>query len=354
MTMTTGTPPESSNSVLCRWAAEQLELPADVSAKESRSAFMQRLRDEDFMPPRSWQQASRALLGGVASENVAARAFNEEEGRLRSVVETFAVEFFSLDVPMREQRWRELRDQCAFSPPLTARLRSLERGLRVSGESPMANPSQQELAGYVRELFVLGPRARAARRQKLLHELTHESRQPLANAADVFRSEHPMIAALERDLVGQLESWNRRAWKRHENRKKPINPNLTALATPTPQGQPEDVMKRGTALLGFLIAIVILVAVAIKTNHVKQFPNLRGADSSVPQPPAIDFDKRLKNQGDAENVPFDVRQGKRPRFPGEGIKDAAVGVEETAKKIDELRKHLMGSESKVPLPDTRP
>jgi hypothetical protein len=217
MTMTTGAPPEANAGVLRRWATEQLELPAEVSAKESRAAFMQRLRDEDFMPPLAWQQASRALLGRGASESLTAQVLTEEEARLRAEVESFAVEFFSLEIDEREKRWRLLRDQSAFSPPLTARLRALEKGLRVPGESDGMNPKQRELARDIRELFVLRPQARAVRRQELFRQFSPPTID-LDVVAHGFFAAFPELAALEPDFLHHLATWNLRAAQRRENR----------------------------------------------------------------------------------------------------------------------------------------
>lgn len=222
--MTTGTPPEPASDALHRWAAEQLEFPPDVSPKESRAAFMLRLRDEDFMPPLCWQQASRALLGGKPSETLAAEVRTQEEARLRAAVETFAVEFFLLDVAAREQRWKELCRQCAFSPPLMARLRGLERGLRLAGQSDLPNPSHRELAGYVRELFVLRPHARATRRQELYQQFSPEDIGRLSPAAQGIFSSYPELGALDPDFLRHLATWNVRAAKRRENRERRRTP----------------------------------------------------------------------------------------------------------------------------------
>src|SRR6516165_1736269 len=91
--MTTGTTPESTARILTRWAAEQLELEPDASARDARGVFMTRLRDEDFMPPWRWQQAYRVLDGDATSPTLVGQALADEEERLHTEVESFAAEF---------------------------------------------------------------------------------------------------------------------------------------------------------------------------------------------------------------------------------------------------------------------
>jgi hypothetical protein len=217
--MTTGTLPESEMQRLKRWAAEQLDLPRDVSASEARAAFLARLRDEDMMPPLRWQQAHRALAGHT-SPAVTAQVLAEEEDRLRDEVESFAVEFFRLEVGPRELRWRELRQQCAFSPPLTARLHALEPGLRVVPGQIHDNPALGELENHLCELFVLRPHERAVRRQQLIFQSAPGVRSRLAQAALSLSKAQPHLAALEPTLIHQLTTWNARAAKRGSNRSK--------------------------------------------------------------------------------------------------------------------------------------
>ncbi|HZT79470.1 MAG TPA: hypothetical protein VFA26_04595 [Gemmataceae bacterium] len=184
-----------------RWAARQLGVAAGAGPGPARAALLQGLEGHGFVPPPLRQQAWEVLSG-----NEPAASFSDppEEAGLRSDVEAFAARFFALAPAARQERWRELADRCAFSPPLSARLRELGRGLTAEPEAPeLAAPHVRELAGHAAALFVLRPQPRAARRQLLLQEMAQDL-DAWEGAARQLQKQHPDLAALEPVLIEQL------------------------------------------------------------------------------------------------------------------------------------------------------
>jgi hypothetical protein len=193
---------------LKRWAADQLGLEPEAPPAEAGAALLRRLPAVGFVPPPAWQEALHLLRDGTPPGGLALLGV---EDRLRREVDDFAVEFFTLPVAERRQCWQGLAARCAFSPPLTARLRALEPGLRADAGKPIdGNPRLVRLAGQVRELFVLGPAARAVQRQALLRDLDGDLAEWVAVAGEL-RTRHGAVADLEPELIAQiLGAWQTR------------------------------------------------------------------------------------------------------------------------------------------------
>jgi hypothetical protein len=188
-----------------RWAAELLDVAEVAPRAEVRRAYLERLRDYDFQPPRSLRDALRVLEGrcvpGIDEDRL-----REEEARLRAEVESFAEEFFDLSVGERRLRWDALSSACRGVPPLAARLRALRAGL---GVETAGFPSDESFAGLLAEqllrAFALPPLAQAASRQAFLRQIEEpaaEAERPSwEKAARRLRADRPALASLDDEFV---------------------------------------------------------------------------------------------------------------------------------------------------------
>lgn len=125
-----------------------------------RAAFLRSLPAHGFAPP----EADVAALGGDLPAGAAADRFAAD-------VRAFAAEFWALAPADRRARWEALTARAAG--PAAGWLRELRPALDEIPTAP-ADPATAELAGLVRELVVLPPRARAARRAAWLTEYAAE------------------------------------------------------------------------------------------------------------------------------------------------------------------------------------
>jgi hypothetical protein len=194
-------------SSLGRWALEQFHLPADASPAAARSALMQRLREEEFVPPLTWQQAHRTLTQPDGAAPPEYYVYAEEE-RLRTEIELLASNFFTLDVEKRQQQWQGLMEQSKKFPQPAARLRALESGLKLIPGPVTGGRFCQLLADQLHELFVLRPAERAVRRQELFAKV-RPWLDDIQKAARQLKRAHPEVAALDPVWIEQLAYWQR-------------------------------------------------------------------------------------------------------------------------------------------------
>ncbi len=202
--MTTGTNPDAIPARR-RWAAELLEVPEVASPAEARRAYLGKLRECAFLPPRSWRQALRVLEGGSAPAEPDEEWLTEEEARLRAEVETFAEEFFAVPVAQRRERWEALLCRCENMLPLVVRLQALKAGLEVETQGlPLDQSPGGRLVEQLLQTFPLPPLARAASRQAFLRRVEGaevDSHKLWEKAARYLRAEWPALAALDEELV---------------------------------------------------------------------------------------------------------------------------------------------------------
>src|SRR5262249_25610102 len=158
--------------------------------------YFRKLRESDFLPPRSLRQALRILDGTPAPAEPDRQWLFEEEGRLRAEVTSFAEEFFTLPVTQRRQRWDALLSSCQRVPPLVARLQALKAGLNVENQSlPLDKSLHGQLAEHLLQSFPLPPLTRAASRQAFLCQIeapsAASSHKLWEQAARYLRAEWP-------------------------------------------------------------------------------------------------------------------------------------------------------------------
>jgi hypothetical protein len=195
------------------WAVRRLNVSADANAAQARSAFLRRLVQSDFLPPTTWRAALQIMTGNLASPPAEVRSDDalseEEERKWREEVDAFAADFWRLDLEERYRRWTDLTARCDPSPPLRFRLQQLASGLQIGpvyldDEHPKVN----ELVGQIQELFVLSPEARAQSRLIFRRKIRSSVRE-WESACRHLQWQHPDIAALEGNLVGELASWQK-------------------------------------------------------------------------------------------------------------------------------------------------
>ncbi len=213
--MTTGTPLEQVPFELRAWTMRQLALDPGATPADVRSIFVQRLAEEDFVPPWRWQQAFSVVhrpaeaAGRVLGHG---QLFADEEERLREEVSAFAGDFFTLGPEERKRRFSQLWEACEPYPALTDWLRELAPWLTLVPAVP-EDPRVAELADHVRRLFVLRPGARAGRRRALLQEMQAELSLWEAAADQLCRSQLA-LASLEPVLIQYLRTWRKQMAER--------------------------------------------------------------------------------------------------------------------------------------------
>ncbi len=205
--MTTGTNRKPPTAML-NWALAQIELRPDMPNDEARRIVFKRLGDIDFMPPFALDSALRtagiAPSDGAVHGPVFASARRAVAENLRTEVESFAAKFFSLPPDLRTAQYRQLIEQAAGMPAVTARLEDLRPALDSPCELPTDQPREViELLDQVRRLFVLPRQERAGRRLAFLHEC-RENWSQWQRAANVVRLKMARIASLEPMLFREL------------------------------------------------------------------------------------------------------------------------------------------------------
>jgi hypothetical protein len=180
-------------------AAEILGVPGDAAATDAISAFLASLPASSFVPTGDRVAAVNALAGSTAP----ADATDDSALSLSAQVEAFARRFWSLAPSDRLAEWVSLSDRAA-EDPADARLLALQAGLEVVVD-PLPNPVVEEVAGFVRELFVLNPRERAIRRNEwLLANIKRHAE--LSKVAVDLQRQRPAMTALEPALFERLAS----------------------------------------------------------------------------------------------------------------------------------------------------
>ncbi len=193
------------------WAARQVGLTPGASPDEVRGALLREVTRDAFVPPPERQAAWRVLCSPPgARPPLPPEWLLAEEARLRGEVEDFAAAFFATSVAARRERWQALSDQCAFSPPLTARLAALQPALGLDlALGDIGNPRTAQLASQVAGLFVLAPSARAVQRQSVQRSMQGDI-AGWEEAVRQLQTLAPAVAALEPTLLSSILNWRDR------------------------------------------------------------------------------------------------------------------------------------------------
>jgi hypothetical protein len=209
--MTPGNGSGFDRSASLRYAAEVLDLAPDVSAELARTAFLDHLSEENFLPTPIEREAFEVLIGRKSLDLcplLAESMRRSKQEQLQPKVEQFAAAFFSLPVAERRQRWQELRADCGDGGPLGAQLERLQRGLSIDPAALRVRSSDVErLVKHILELFVLHPRLEPIRREALVANLRGASKKGLGQWPEAVRQlkrRYPEVAALAPVLLAQL------------------------------------------------------------------------------------------------------------------------------------------------------
>ncbi|OWK47296.1 hypothetical protein [Fimbriiglobus ruber] len=277
-------------------------------ASSARSTFLAALPGDDFVPPADRVAGTAALEGSQVPVHPDAEAI--QLARFRRDVDAFAAAYWSLAPDARRARWAALS---ARAPDGRAahRLKHLKSGLDVQ-ITPHTDPTVEELAQVVRELYVLDTRPRAARRAEWLASHVFGPKQA---AARRLQQIDPDTAALDPNLYEQLtqSTWESRsipamsgpevarveAQKRADERTRLEREEARERRN---QRSQQDSLESVGKVLGWVIAVAIMVGVRAGLTHkskspssdtptpsynVKQFPTLSpNSPLNHPFPPA--------------------------------------------------------------------
>ena len=204
----TPAPPVSSRwEQRVAWAARELGFDAPPGATELRARFVERLSDEQFMPPASASEAFCTLLAdaeGIVEVDDPPPFAHAQHFSLLAKLDALQGELLSLPVGVRRERLERLKAECAHDPWPSARVALLERSLNVNVEttSQTDEPLRELIAGII-ELTTLRPLPRAVRRRELVRSLQrHGSAAGLAQRVSKLR---PDVAQLDPWLLVLLE-----------------------------------------------------------------------------------------------------------------------------------------------------
>jgi hypothetical protein len=192
------------------WAAKQLGVDASQPAEELHKALLRQLRQEDFLPDENWQALARVAAGLRPPAELTPVEVVQTDFRsvLHEQVEGFAKDFFRTAPQTRHARYEELRQRCANLPCLSTRLMALEPGLDVVVPPPASgeHPDLALLRQTIIDMFPLRPHERAVLRQRL-RKHTIKDPKVWGLVASILERDHPEIARLDAEFVGELSGW---------------------------------------------------------------------------------------------------------------------------------------------------
>jgi len=241
---------DKTNPDWSAWAREQLQLGESFTTDIARQRYMQRLADEDFVPPPHLPYALAVVEGNAGPPGANEEAVWPEIGdRQRQRVEEFARCFFQIPSDERRQQWLKLRAACEGTPALAKRLDRLGPGLALDPDGlAVADPIMRELVQEVCKTFVLRPFDAAQARAAFVRQKTVDSPGGLLQwemAAQNLMMSHPDYEVLAPELIQQIIHWQSRSQELSRRRmsasvtdpgSRMVNPQLAPLVT-MPTGQ---------------------------------------------------------------------------------------------------------------------
>jgi hypothetical protein len=273
--MKTGINLESQTGELRRWAADQLGTSPDAPTTEARAAFLQLLRDADFVPPTEWHLAYKVLAADETSARAAVvsdpNVLRDVQDRLRAEIDEFTGEFFDLPPAERRSRWRELKSRTVSFRSLSAWLDALSHGLDADKNTTLnGSPQLERLYEVVLQNFVLRPTEAAWHRQRFIHECQAEI-AAYQYAAQQLQKRFPALAALAPDLVTQLATWSK-AQQQREARRKKLRASLMQAPSYSAEGATGEKPKEKSRVWIAIVIIVVLNLLRIVFSESKPTP----------------------------------------------------------------------------------
>ena len=179
------------------WSLQQLGMPPGNAPEICTAAFLQRVADEDFVPPPRLREAWECAVRGCSNSGPVSRWLESNaETEVGSRIEEFARQFFNLPPEQRSAQWERLYADAQSWPRLETRLRQLRPGIAVEFTPlPALNLREARLIQFIRELFPLPPEQRAPRWRQMLRENFESDFRPWEKAVKRLRKRHRAVAA---------------------------------------------------------------------------------------------------------------------------------------------------------------
>jgi hypothetical protein len=199
---TTGSQHATRESLLRRWSFDRLGLADDADQATIRRQLLEKLIEQDLVPTEQDRLAVRVLAGLSPGDPSHYRPADWEiEARLGEKVESFATQYFTLDVQGRQELWESLQAESVGYPAIHMRLRELEPGLAINRASLTSTSADvREMAEGILRRFPLPAGERSAARRRDLAERQAKIRLWRRVARQLVR-DFPQIAALDRDYI---------------------------------------------------------------------------------------------------------------------------------------------------------
>jgi|GEM_PF-2382950 len=194
--------PDRSEEPSRNRAVATLGLSPEADASAVRSAFFRKLAAFDFAPPEDWCAAAVRLGAALPLTQSVVEALAEYEW---ADVEGFLAEYWALSPDARTERWKELDGRCR-DRECRAALNRVKEGLSSLARAHN-DAAIDEMAEFVRGVYVLPPRESAARRMEWCAVKSDRgSAEALRHA---FRRADPEMARLVPELIHEVFSADR-------------------------------------------------------------------------------------------------------------------------------------------------
>jgi hypothetical protein len=206
------------------WAAKQVGLSASslATGAEIKRAFLKTLAGETLLPtPEQWD-AFQILHQDLKQPEEQPEELNRnlwpnydlaEERRLCQAVVSFSDDLWKVSQSERAARYAELAADCEFCPRAADWLRRLEPSLQVDLEHVKreisAAPAElkkalEDLCLALREIHAKRALSATVRRAELL-DVASKNPVVFRKAAEIVQEKIPAVAALDSNLVAQLQ-----------------------------------------------------------------------------------------------------------------------------------------------------
>ncbi len=213
------------------WASAQLNVALDASPDQVEATFLQRLRDDDFVPDESLLTAFKTMTESDADcvllDMPDSYRFNESLV-LEEQIGAFAKEMFRCSPAERLRQWQQLRLECQDVPRMLVRLDGLKPGLALDASAHIDSPPLvRRLGDELLKLFVLTPTEKAVRRSEILASIENEL-PDWEDAARTLIERFPDLRELDTQFVDELAYWSNWASEARDMRSRTYEPRVVA------------------------------------------------------------------------------------------------------------------------------
>ena len=334
------------------WAREQLDLEETSTPANVRRAYMQRLSDEDFMPPAHLPYALAVLEGRAGPPGANEETVWADVGdRQRQRVEEFAQQFFQIPVANRREQWLRLKTDCAKASALVERLNRLEPGLALDPHGlAVADPHVRELIQEASKIFVLRPFEAAQARAAFFRQETFQSVVGMMDweaAARALKNSNARYEVLAPELIQQVLRWRNCASELARRRRSsaPRNPvSLTGkpqvaarVTKPVSNNTTQNPSYRWVIYVFIMLAGGVVKACMGSSSH---SPSTYQPDFKMPNFEEIQRQNQQQMEDQRKWQEFQQKQDQRKRLDDilKGLpKEKRQEVDEAMKKLEERK-----------------